>query len=84
METIKKFEEMLETNENLALEYQKLVVDKDSEAVVNFMKTHGVSDEVSDEVSDDDLDGVSGGMTNYSYISNKTKKEIAKGGDIKF
>ncbi|MEA2051128.1 MAG: Nif11-like leader peptide family RiPP precursor, partial [Campylobacterota bacterium] len=66
METIKKFEEMLKADENLALEYQKLTEDKDSEAVVNFMKAYGVSDEdikelINRELSDDELDGVAGG-----------------------
>ncbi|MEA2049198.1 MAG: Nif11-like leader peptide family natural product precursor [Campylobacterota bacterium] len=68
METIKKFEEMLKADTNLALEYQKLTEDKNSETVVNFMKTHGVSDEdikdlINRELSDDELDGVAGGRT---------------------
>ncbi|MEA2049199.1 MAG: hypothetical protein U9O56_00480, partial [Campylobacterota bacterium] len=45
--------------------------DKDSEAVVNFMKAYGVSDEdikelINRELSDDELDGVAGGVAALS------------------
>ncbi len=45
METIVTSEEILKADENLAVEYQSLLETKDSEKIVNFMKSHGVSDE---------------------------------------
>ena len=54
---------MLKADENLALEYSKMVETKDREAILDFLKTHGVSDEdiKNQELSDDELDRVVGG-----------------------
>ena len=73
MNTIKKFEDMLKADENLALEYSKMVETKDREAILDFLKTHGVSDEdiKNQELSDDELDGVAGGAI-VSGTSNRT------------
>ncbi|MEA2049196.1 MAG: hypothetical protein U9O56_00465 [Campylobacterota bacterium] len=71
METIKKFEEILKADTNLATEYAKLIESKDEKVILDFIKTHGVSDEdikalKNRELSDDELDGVNGGCE-YIY-----------------
>ncbi len=68
METIKNFKEMLKSDENLNVEYKKLVVSKNSDAIISFMKNNGVSvEDIKDlanrELSDDELDRVTGGFS---------------------
>ena len=72
--TMAEFNRKMESDEDLAAKYKEVVASNDEQAIVDFLKAHGVSEAdikslSNRELSDTELDGVNGGIGIFGFAA---------------